>query len=159
MNIRVIVGIGVVLLVVGLMLLLKSEDPELKLVEATLWGAADSVVMGDEEALATFIAADYSDRLGQDQRGVVRRAIQEVEHIPDVRIEFEGLKIDIDESSRRATATFRPLLLGEVDPSLKKTPKLNFDQGRRLIIRMRKQDGLYLITRADMGYAFGAALK
>ncbi len=159
MNIRVFIGLGVVVALIAAIILLKSEDPELKLVEATLRGAAESVVLRDEEGLASFIAADYRDRLGQDQRAVIRRAIQEVEHIPEVEIEFEDLKIDIDEAARQATLTFRPLLLGDVDPSLKKSPKLNFEQGRRLIVRMRKQNGLYLITRADIGYAFGAALK
>ena len=159
MNLKVIVAFGGVALVVAALVLMRSEDPEFKLVEATLWGAAESVALADAEGLMAFVAADYSDRLGQDQRAVVKRAIQEVEHIPGVEIDFEGLKIEIDESSRRATATFRPLLIGEVDPSLKRHPKLNFDQGKRLIVRMRKHGEVYLITRADIGYAFGAALK
>ena len=159
MNVRVAL---VLLCVLGLVLalsLIRCDDPERALVEATLYGVVESVELGDEEGLSAYVAVDYSDRLGQDQRAAVKRAIQEVEHIPDVRIELEDLSIDLNQESRRATATFRPLLSGEIDPSLKRHPKLKFEQGKRLIVRMRKQDGLYLITRADIGYAFGAALK
>ena len=159
MNLKVLTAFALVAALVAVLVLMRSEDPELKLVEATLWGAADSVALGDAEGLSSLVAVDYTDRLGQDHRAVVKRAMQEVEHIPAVEIEFEDLKIDIDKESRRATATFRPLLIGEVDPSLKKHPKLNFNQGKRLIVRMRKHGDVYLITRADIGYAFGSALK
>ena len=159
MNIRVLAALGCVVALVAALLLMRSEDPEVTLVKTTLWAVVDNVALADAEGLSVYVAADYSDRLGQDQRAAVKRAIQEVEHIPGVEIELEGLKIEIDEASRRATATFRPVLVGEVDPSLIKHPKLKFEQGKRLIVRLRKQDGLYLITRADIGYAFGAALK
>lgn len=159
MNGRVMVALACVVALLAGLSLMKFEDPERKLVEATLWGVVECVESGDEEGLLTYVAADYSDRLAQDQRGAVKRAISEVEHMPEVQIEMEGLKIEVDESARRATATFRPVLSGDVDPSLKKHPKFNFERGKRLIVRLRKQDGLYVVTRADIGYAFGAALK
>tara|TARA_Y100001968_G_scaffold253952_1_gene239724 strand:+ start:44 stop:523 length:480 start_codon:yes stop_codon:yes gene_type:complete len=159
MNIKVIAALALVIIGVTAVSMSDCEDPEVKLVEATLYGIVEAVEAGDLETLETYVAADYSDRLGQDQRMAIRRAVQEVEHIPDVVVEFEGLDIDIDAPTRRATASFRPVLIGEVDPSLKRHPKLGFEDGKRLIVRMRKQDGLYLVTRADIGYAFGAALK
>jgi hypothetical protein len=159
MNVRVMLALALVVGVVAVLSLMRFEDPELKLVEATLWGVIECVEAGDAEGLSAYVAPDYSDRLAQDQRGAVKRAISEVEHMPEVRIEMEGLKIDIDESAQRATATFRPILSGDVDPSLKKRPKFNFERGKRLIVRLRKQDGLYVVTRADIGYAFGAALQ
>ena len=159
MNARVMVALALVVGVLIVLSVMRFEDPEVKLVESTLWGVIECVESGDEEGLTSYVAADYSDRLAQDQRGAVKRAISEVEHMPEVKIEMEGLKIEVDESARRATATFRPILSGDVDPSLKKHPKFNFERGKRLIVRLRKQDGFYVVTRADIGYAFGAALQ
>ncbi len=159
MNVRFLVAIALVIGGVAALSLTRCEDPERKLVEGTIWGIIAAVEAGDEEALSEYVAADYSDRLGQDQRSAVRRAVHEVEHIPDVVVEFEDLDIDIDASTKQATATFRPVLTGNVDPSLKRHPKFNFERGKRLIVRLRKYDGLYLVTRADIGYAFGAGLK
>ena len=159
MNVRVLIILAVVVVGVAAISLTRCEDPEVALVEATLHGIVEAIEAGDEEALEDYIAADYSDRLGQDQRAAIRRAVHEVEHIPEVLVEFEDLDIDIDASTHRATATFRPVLAGDVDPSLKRHPKFDFERGKRLIVRLRKHDGLYLVTRADIGYAFGAALK
>jgi len=159
MNIRVLIVLALVIVGVAALSLTRCEDPEVALVQATLNGIVQAVEVGDEEALLEYIAADYSDRLGQDQRTAIRRAIHEVEHIPDVLVEFEGLDIDINASTRQATASFRPVLLGEVDSSLKRHPKFDFERGKRLIVRFRKHGGLYLVTRADIGYAFGSALK
>ncbi|MDP6944653.1 MAG: hypothetical protein QF464_10930 [Myxococcota bacterium] len=159
MNARVLVVLAIVASLVAVVTMVRWEDPERKLVEATLRGIVEAIELGDEEMLASFIAVDYGDRLGQDHRAAVRRAVHEVEHIPEVFIELEDLDIDVDESTRRATATFRPALSGDVDSSLKKHPKFNFERGKRLIVRMRKQDGLYIVTRADIGYAFKAALQ
>jgi len=159
MNLRFLLVLVLVAVAVLSATLLRCEDPERKLVEATLQGILTAVELGDEELLASFIALDYGDRLGQDHRSAVRRAIHEVEHIPDVRIELEDLDIDLQTSTRQATASFRPVLDGDVDPSLKKHPKFSFERGKRLIIRMRKHDGVYLVNRADIGYAFKAALE
>ena len=43
--------------------------------------------------------------------------------------------------------------------TLKKHPKFQFERGKRLIVRLRKHSGLYIVTRVDIGYAFGAALQ
>ena len=159
MNVRVLIVLVLVCVALAAASLARCEDPEVKLVEATLYGIVEAVEVGDEEALFDYISADYGDRLGQDQRAAIRRAVHEVEHIPEVRIVFEDLDIDIDASTKQATATFRPVFEGAVDPALKRHPKFQFERGKRLIVRLRKHDGLYLVTRADIGYAFGAALK
>ena len=159
MNARFLVALAVVAVAVLSATLMRCEDPERKLVEATLDGIITAVELGDEELLASFVALDYGDRLGQDHRAAVRRAIHEVEHIPDVRIEMEDLDIDVQTSTRQATVSFRPVLDGAVDPSLKKHPKFSFERGKRLIVRLRKHDGVYLVNRADIGYAFKAALE
>jgi hypothetical protein len=159
MNARMMIALALVVGVVVALSLMRFEDPEIALVEATLRGLVECVEAGDAEGLSAYVAVDYSDRLAQDQRAAVKRVISEVEHIPNVRVEMEGLKVDVDETSRRATATFRPVLSGDVDSSLKKHPKFDFERGKRLIVRLRKHDGLYVVTRADIGYAFGAALQ
>lgn len=159
MNIRVVIALGVLCVVLAAVSLTRCEDPEVKLVEATLYGIVDAVKAGDEEVLGDYISADYGDRLGQDQRAAIRRAIHEVEHIPEVHITLDDLDIDVDVSTKQATASFHPSFQGEVDPSLKRHPKYQFERGKRLIVRLRKHGGLYIVTRVDIGYAFGSALK
>jgi len=159
MNVRVLIVLGLVCVTLAALSFARCEDPEVKLVEGTLHGIVAAVEAGDEETLFEYISADYGDRLGQDQRAAIRRAVHEVEHIPEVRIVFEDLDIDIHADTKQATASFRPVFEGTADPALKKHPKHQFERGKRLIVRLRKHDGLYVVKRVDIGYAFGAALK
>ena len=159
MNIKVIGILGLVAIIATGAFFLRSTDPERKLALASIWAMTDAVEQRDMEGLIAYIAPEYSDRLGHDQETAARRAIQEIEHIPDCVIELEGLSLDLDKKRGRAVVSFRPVMVGAIDETLKKHPKLGFDRGRRLILRLKKVGGVYLLERADMGYALSAGLE
>jgi hypothetical protein len=159
MNVKVLAVLAVVIITAAAATLIRCSDPERKLALASVWAMVDAVEQRDQEALLFYVAPEYTDRLGHDQKTAVQRAIQEIEHIPDCRIELEGLSLDLDKKRKRAVVSFRPVFEGAVDESLKKHPKLGFDRGRRLILRLKKVAGIYLLERADMGYALSAGLE
>lgn len=133
------------------------EDPEKKLVAQSLWAMLEAVEAHDGERLAEYIAADYTDRFRQSDEMAVRRVMNEVEHYPELHVELENLSIETDPKTGFATAMFLPVIGGVPDETLKKTPKYQWDKGKRLRLKLRKHGDRYLVVRADMGYSFGAA--
>ncbi|MGM0578520.1 MAG: hypothetical protein ACQEXJ_22540 [Myxococcota bacterium] len=134
-------------------------DEEVERVEASLGAMVAAVEDRDREALAAWVAPDYTDRLGHDAHAAVERVMHEVEHIPDLRIELHALDVDVEEETGHATATFRPVFHGEVDEALKRRPKYDFERGRRLRLRLRRHGQRYLVVRADTTFSFGEALR
>ena len=158
MNRIVLLGFLVTVAVACALAFVQCEDPEMLRLEATLVSIVIAVEDGDKQALTDHIAADYSDRLGQDARGVVHRIMSEVEHIPEVRIELDHLQLKIEEKTGYATATFLPAFHGDADQELKVRPKYEFHKGRRLLVRFRRHGERWLVVRADMTMSLTGAL-
>ncbi len=158
LNPRVLIILIVALGVAGVLVLRGCEDPERKLVEASLAAMVAAVEQDDRETLAEFVAVDYKDRLGHDDVSVVRRVMREVEHYPEVLITLEHLSIHIEDKSGYATARFLPELSGDIDEALKSAPKYDFQRGQRISLRLRKHGPIYKVVKADMGFSVSGAL-
>ena len=131
--------------------------------EAEVKAAVDAMVVavqnGDADELARFVAPDYSDRLGHDASGVVRRTLHEVEHYDEVKIELASLSIDVDSKRGMAKVGFRPVFHGDADTDRKRHPKYQFSKGQKLILQLRRYgDGEWRIYRATVGFSLSDAL-
>jgi len=158
MNKAVLLAVLATLAVAAGLAFVRCEDPEMLRLEATMASIVAAVEDGDRDALADHIAADYSDRLGQDARSVVHRIMSEVEHIPEVRIDLNHLQLKIDKKSGYATATFLPEFHGDADQELKVRPKYEFHKGKRLLVRLRRHGERWLVVRGDMTMSLTGAL-
>lgn len=158
MNLRVIAVLAVALLGALVLWARGCTHEEVEQVKASLQAMVTAVQTGDGDLLEAYIAADYSDRLGHDQAGAVRRVMSETEHYPaGAVIELDHLDVDIEEGGY-ARVRFVPRLEGEADEALKLRPHYDFERGQRLVLRLRKHGQRWLVVRADMGYSMSGAL-
>ena len=158
MNVRVLAVLGVVAVVVLVLVFRGCEDERLKQIQASLDEMVAAVETADEELLEIYIAADYSDRLGHDQTGAIRRVMSEVEHYPaGVRVQLAHLDIDIEDHGY-ARVRFVPELVGDTDDDLKQTPKYDFQRGQRLLLKLRQHGTRWVVVKADMAYSMSGAL-
>lgn len=150
---RAVLAIGLLTIAAVGWLLLRGESDDERAVRAAVTGLVKAVEASDAEALAAFIAADYTDRLGHDADTVVDRALAEVEHFDHLEVRTGDLTIKIEEKSGLATAAFRPELVGDRDESKKRHPKYGFKEGQKLQLKFRKHGPDWLLVRADLVYS------
>lgn len=158
MNMRVLGAVVLTLVVLVVLSVRGCRDEEAERIEAILAEMVAAVEAGDGAGLSTYIAADYTDRLGHDDRSIVIRAIDEVEHYPDVRIELTHLSIKVEHETGYAAATFLPVFRGETDEAQKHRPKYKFERGQRLKLKFRKHGTTWLMVRADLGVSVRGVL-
>ncbi|MCB9729522.1 MAG: hypothetical protein H6744_08600 [Deltaproteobacteria bacterium] len=143
---------GAVLLAAG------CGNEEEERVKRSLAAMVEAVEAGDADALMDYVAPDYTDQAGHDQRTAVKRVMTEVEQYQPLKVTLAHLDIDLEEKSGLAWVRFVPEYAGEKDPDRKTRPKYDFQPGQRLRLKLRKDGDRYEVLRAEMGMSFSGAL-
>lgn len=158
MNLRalaIVAAVAVVALAVALWPGESEDEARLRQVIAALVAAFEA---GDGEAFASHVAADYTDRLGHDDRSIVRRAMAERAEYDDLRVELTGLELDVDAAAGFATASFRPTFESSSGPAPAEEDRYGRPAGRRFQARFRRHGPRWLVIRGDVVYSLRDAL-
>jgi len=144
--------IGVVL-VAAFLFLRDGESEHQRAIRQVIEAGAAAGEDGDPDALSQLIAADFRDRLGHDNKTIVRRVMSEMRPWSGLEITLDDLKIEVDQQDWTARATFRPRFQGNRQDSPEERAGYDGPEGRRFKLTLRRYAGQWLISRGEVVFS------